>query len=43
MLEEKLDKLKARINNFQINTTLNVKVDNIKIINGNIYVYVINN
>ena len=43
MLEEKLDTLKARVNNFQINTILNAKVDNLKIINGNIYAYVINN
>ena len=43
MIKSKLDKLKATKNTFQINTILNLKVDKLKIINGKIYVYIINN
>ena len=39
MIKENLDKLKAKINSFQINTVVKIKADKLKIINGNLYVY----
>ena len=42
MFKEDLDKLKAKINSFQINSVVKIKADKLQIINGNLYVYLIN-
>lgn len=43
MLKENLDKLKAKINSFQINTIVNIKADKLSIVKGNLYIYLVNN
>ena len=42
MFKENLDKLKAKINSFQINSVVKIKADKLQIVNGNLYVYLIN-
>jgi hypothetical protein len=42
MFKENLDKLKAKINSFQINSVVKIKVDKLQIVNGNLYAYLIN-
>ena len=42
MFKESLDKLKAKINSFQINTVIKLDADKLKIVNGNLYVYLSN-
>ena len=41
ILEEQLSKLSVKFNSFQINTILNTELDKLKIIDGKIYLYVI--
>ena len=43
MLKENLDKLKAKISSFQINTIVNIKADKLSIVKGNLYIYLVNN
>ena len=42
MFKESLDKLKEKINSFQINTVIKLDADKLKIVNGNLYVYLAN-
>ena len=42
MFKENLDKLKAKINSFQINSVVKIKADKLQIVNGNLYAYLIN-
>ena len=42
MLKENLDKLKAKNKSFQINAVIKIEADKLKIVNGNLYVYLIN-
>ena len=42
MFKENLDKLKAKINSFQINSVVKIKADKLQFVNGNLYVYLIN-
>ena len=43
MYIEQLDKLNAKLNSIEINKVVNIKADELKIINGNIYAYLIDN
>ena len=39
MIESQLEKLTVKECSFQQNLTLNIEIDKLKIINGNIYIY----
>lgn len=41
-MKENLDKLKGIINSLEINTIVNIEADKLSIVNGNLYIYLIN-